>query len=137
MQLAENLRLLRECRFANLSTLESLEALGQLSAPQLASDAVGEDADPAPANAHGEHDGVDDSRAAQRAVLSALRLTQEQVATVLEVRKSRDSRAFLLKLFTPQARWMECFCSGWQPRSDVMAVAPLNQMQRQAACIGC
>ena len=85
LQLAENLRLLRECRCANLSTLESLEALGQLSAPQVAGDAASDDADPAPASAGSEHDGADSSRAAQRAVLSALRLTQEQIAAVLEV----------------------------------------------------
>ncbi len=86
-QLAENLRLLRECRFANLSTLESLEALGQLSAPPPP------DSDSAESEASSEQSldpGAEQSaeaenRASQREVLHALRLTKEQISAVLEV----------------------------------------------------
>ncbi len=88
LQLAENLRLLRECRFANLSTLESLEALGQLSAPPPP------DSDSAESEASSSEQALDpgaeqsaeaENRASQRDVLHALRLTKEQIAAVLEV----------------------------------------------------
>ena len=83
-QLAENLRLLRECRFANLSTLESLEALGQLSVPPAPdSDADSDEASNPGSDA--DRSAEAENRTAQRAVLTALRLTEEQVAAVLEV----------------------------------------------------
>ena len=85
-QLAENLRLLRECRFANLCTLESLEALGQLSAPPPPdSDSAESEASSDQLPDAGEQSAEAENRVAQRAVLRALRLTQQQIAAVLEV----------------------------------------------------
>ena len=91
-QLAENLRLLRECRFANLSTLESLEALGQLSAPPPPdSDSAESEASSEP-DAGGDQSAEAENRAAQQEVLRELCLTKEQIAAVLEVCDAVASR---------------------------------------------
>ena len=122
-QLAENLRLLRECRFANLSTLESLEALGQLSEPPISDDAPSASEDPSGHGTQSERDAADDGRAAQRAVLTALRLTQEQIAAVLEVSNPQYRLTCILKAFTLTAHCKRNSCSCCRRACSLSATA--------------